>query len=149
VALGGAAVPAMFSVLGIKFFHSRPRVINDNALDESAFGTAKYRLKSARHKYKDLDREKGWAGEFVHWRNAEHLHSSIGYPRPNRLHVGRCDKTLAARHYLYVATKAASPRRRSGNTRNWTPICVVTVNPEKPEFIKTKLSNQDQQLIAA
>jgi len=56
---------------------------------------------------------------------------------------------MAARHHLYLAAQAANPRRWTRNTRNWTPIGAVTLNPEKPELFKTESSNQDKQAIAA
>jgi len=58
---------------------------------------------------------------------------------------------LAWREFGYVlqVAQAANPRRWTQNTRNWTPIGAVTLNPEKPELIKTESSNQDKQAIAA
>lgn len=38
---------------------------------------------------------------------------------------------LAARHALYQRARQRNPRRWSGPTRNWTPIAVVTLNPER------------------
>ena len=38
---------------------------------------------------------------------------------------------LAARHALYQQARQSNPRRWSGPTRNWTPIAVVTLNPER------------------
>jgi putative transposase len=50
---------------------------------------------------------------------------------------------------LKVEAQAANPRRWTRNTRNWTPIGAVTLNPEKPELIKTESSIQAKQAIAA
>jgi len=85
----------------------------------------------------------------VHWYNVEHLHSGIRYVSPNQRHAGHDHEILAARHHLYLAAQAANPRRWTRNTRNWTPIGAVTLNPENPELIKTESSNQDKQAIAA
>ncbi|NBT01246.1 MAG: hypothetical protein EBS61_11700, partial [Betaproteobacteria bacterium] len=41
------------------------------------------------------------------------------------------------------------PRRWTRNTRNWTPIGAVTLNPENPELIKTESSSQHKTAIAA
>ena len=48
-----------------------------------------------------------------------------------------------------ISSLMSNPRRWTRNTRNWTPIGAVTLNPEKPELIKTESSNQDKQAIAA
>jgi transposase InsO family protein len=147
--LKATTVLAMLHWLGIKPSYSRPRVSNDNAFAESAFRTAKYRPEYVRRGFKDLDQARDWASQFVHWYNVEHLHSGIRYVSPNQRHAGRDHEILAARHHLYLAAQAANPRRWTRNTRNWTPIGAVTLNPEKPELIKTKSSNQDKQAIAA
>ncbi len=38
---------------------------------------------------------------------------------------------LAGRHALYQAAREGNPRRWSGQTRDWTPIGAVTLNPER------------------
>jgi hypothetical protein len=48
---------------------------------------------------------------------------------------------------LYLAAQAANPRRWSRNTRNWTPIGAVTLNPENPELIKTQAFDQTKHPI--
>ncbi len=40
---------------------------------------------------------------------------------------------LAKRHAVYAEAKTATPRRWTGNTRNWTPIGDVTLNPRKDQ----------------
>jgi AbiV family abortive infection protein len=42
---------------------------------------------------------------------------------------------LTQRHSLNQAARAAKPERWSGNTRNWTPAAVVTLNPERKEAL--------------
>jgi hypothetical protein len=77
------------------------------------------------------------------------LHSGIRYVSPNQRHAGQDHRILAARHHLYLAAQATNPRRWTRNTRNWTPIGAITLNPEKLKLIKTESSNQDKQAIAA
>ena len=40
--------------------------------------------------------------------------------------------TVAKRVEVYATAKAKHPERWSGDTRNWTPIAAVTLNPDKP-----------------
>ena len=68
-------------------------------------------------------------GIFVHWYNEEHRHSSIRYVTPGQRHRGEDVAILAARKRLYEAAKQARPERWSGDTRNWTPINEVWLNP--------------------
>jgi len=77
------------------------------------------------------------------------LHSEIRYVSPNQRHAGQDHEFLAARHHPYLTAQAANPRRWTRNTRNWTPVSAVTLNPEIPELIKPESSNQDNQAIAA
>jgi hypothetical protein len=147
--LKATTVLAMLHWLGIKPSYSRPRVSNDNAFAESASRTAKYRPEYVRRGFKDLDQARDWASQFVHWYNVEQMHSGIRYVSPNQRHAGKDHELLAARHNLYLAAQAANPRSWTRNTRNWTTIGAVTLNPEKPEPIKTKPSNHDKQTIAS
>ena len=56
---------------------------------------------------------------------------------------------LAARHALYLQARERHPARWSGNTRNWTPIGAVTLNPERDSVVSEHLRSQDQQPLAA
>ncbi|MDP2869410.1 MAG: IS3 family transposase, partial [Methyloversatilis sp.] len=38
---------------------------------------------------------------------------------------------LAARHQTYLQARERNPRRWSGDTRDWSHIGVVTLNPER------------------
>ena len=40
---------------------------------------------------------------------------------------------LRQREEVYARAKAANPRRWSGNTRNWKPVTIVHLNPDKIE----------------
>jgi len=47
---------------------------------------------------------------------------------------------LAERHAIYQRARERNPRRWSGQTRNWTPISVVTLNPERASFVPSQTS---------
>jgi putative transposase len=61
--------------------------------------------------------------------------SGIRYVSPAQCHAGHDRDILAARHAVYVQAKAAHPRRWARHTRNWNPINVVTLNPERDSVI--------------
>ena len=48
---------------------------------------------------------------------------------PASRHVGQDHDILEARHRLYSEARQRNLRRWSGNTRNWTPVAAVTLNP--------------------
>ena len=129
--LKGTTVLAMLHWLGITPSHSRPRVSDDNAFAEALFRTAKYRPEFPTKGFADLQTAQDWARRFVHWYNHEHRHSGIRYVTPAQRHAGQDRPMLAARHALYQRARERHPRRWSGPTRNWTPIAVVTLNPER------------------
>jgi putative transposase len=129
--LKGITVLAMLHWLGIAPSHSRPRVSDDNAFAEALFRTAKYRPEFPTKGFADLEAARSWARRFVQWYNHEHRHSGIRYVTPAQRHVGQDGPMLAARHALYQRARDRHPRRWSGPTRNWTPIAIVTLNPER------------------
>jgi putative transposase len=138
--LKGTTVLAMLHWLGIAPSHSRPRVSDDNAFAEALFRTAKYRPEFPTKGFADLEAARHWARRFVHWYNHEHRHSGIRYVSPAQRHAGQDELMLAARHALYQQARARNPRRWSGPTRNWTPIAVVTLNPERDASPPSSLS---------
>ena len=139
----------MLNWLGVKPSYSRPRVSDDNAYAESLFRTAKYRPEFPTKGFADLEQARTWAAGFVHWYNIDHRHSGIRYVSPAQRHAGDDLAILAARHALYSRARALNPARWSGNTRNWSPIGVVTLNPERDCIIKTHSDNNDIQPLAA
>ena len=145
----GTTVLAMLEWLGVKPSYSRPRVSNDNAYAESLFRTAKYRPEFSPKGFADLDVARAWADGFVRWYNTEHRHSGIRYVTPEQRHSGQDHAILAARHALYTEAKAANPARWSGHTRNWKPVLVVTLNPERDSIINAHLKGIDKQPLAA
>ena len=147
--LKATSVLAMLYWLGVKPSYSRPRVSDDNAYVESLFRTAKYRPEFPDKGFADLDQARAWASDFVHWYNHEHRHSGIRYVSPAQRHAGEDTAILAARHELYVQARERNPRRWSGATRNWTPIEVVTLNPERDAVVKAHSGSVNKQPLAA
>ena len=147
--LKATTVLSMLYWLGIKPSYSRPRVSDDNAYAESLFRTAKYRPQFPVKGLATLDDARAWAGEFVHWYNVEHHHSGIRYVSPAERHDGRDVAILAARHALYQQARERNPARWSRDTRNWSPIGAVTLNPERDSVVAAHLESRDRQPLAA
>jgi putative transposase len=147
--LKATTVLAMLHWLGVKPSYSRPRVSDDNAFVESLFRTAKYRPEFPTKGFADLEQARAWAADFVGWYNHDHLHSGIRYVSPAQRHTGEDQTILAARHALYLRARERNPARWSGNTRNWTPIGAVTLNPEREAVIEMHLAGHHSQALAA
>jgi len=131
--LKATTVLAMLHWLGVKPSYSRPRVSDDNAYAEALFRTAKYRPEFPLEGFADEDAARAWASDFVRWYNHEHRHSGIRYVTPAQRHNGDDVAILEQRHRVYTEARERNPRRWSGRTRNWSPIEVVTLNPERPK----------------
>jgi putative transposase len=116
---------------------------------ESLFHTAKYRPEFPDKGFADLDHARAWAAAFVHWYNEQHLHSGIRYVSPADRHAGRDRDILAARHAVYLRARQEHPGRWSRHTRNWSPIGVVTLNPERDDIVRASTSREDIQSLAA
>jgi putative transposase len=129
--LKATTVLAMLWWLGVKPSYSRPRVSDDNAFVESLFKTAKYRPEFPANGFADLAAAREWARVFVHWYNNDHRHSGIRYVSPAQRHDGRDVQILAARDEVYRQARQRNPARWSRHTRDWTPITVVTLNPQR------------------
>ncbi len=147
--LKATTVLSMLNWLGVEPSYSRPRVSDDNAYAEALFRTAKYRPEFPVNGFADLEAARAWAADFVHWYNVEHRHSAIQYVSPSQRHEGEDQAILAARHALYLQAREKNPARWSGDTRNWTPIGAVTLNPERDCVIKAHLGCNDIQRLAA
>jgi transposase InsO family protein len=135
-------VLAMLHWLGIKPSYSRPRVSDDNAFIEAFFRTTKYRPKFPSKGFADLDAARCWVREFVSWYNHDHRHSAIRYVSPAERHAGQDRATLARRHLLYTQAREANPRRWARHTRNWQPIAVVTLNPERDSVVNAAVTSK-------
>jgi len=136
-------VLAFMTWLGITASHSRPRVSDDNAFVESLFRTAKYRPEFPVKGLTSLEQARQWASDFVHWYNHDHRHSGIRYVSPAQRHAGEDHAILQARHEVYEAARTRNPRRWTRATRNWTPITVVTLNPERDAVVRPPAANVD------
>jgi hypothetical protein len=99
------------------------------------FRTAKYRPEFSPTGFKDLEAARAWASSFVAWYNHQHLHSGIRYVSPADRHAGRDGEILKRRHDLYLQARERNPKRWSGQTRNWSRIDVVTLNPEREKAV--------------
>ena len=126
-------VLAMLHWLKIKPSYSRPRVSDDNAFVESLFRTAKYRPEYPSGGFADLEAARAWASRFVRWYNHEHLHSGIRYVSPADRHDGLDGEILQRRHAVYLQARERNPRRWARNTRNWSRVALVTLNPERED----------------
>jgi len=122
--------------LGITPSHSRPRVSNDNAYSESLFRTLKYCPQWPSQGFASLNEARDWVSRFVTWYNNEHRHSQIKFVTPAQRHQGEDKTILEKRNRVYKMAKLSAPARWSGNTRNWSPIGDVSLNPEKEDINK-------------
>jgi putative transposase len=138
--LKATTVLAMLHWLGIEPSYSRPRVSDDNAFAEALFRTAKYRPEFPLKGFADLETAREWAGRFVRWYNTVHRHSGIRYVTPAQRHAGQDGPVLAARHAVYQDARQRNPQRWSGPTRNWAPVGVVTLNPERDIIVRAATS---------
>lgn len=127
----GATMVATLQKLGVIPSLSRPAVSNDNPYSESLFKTMKYRSEYPSQRFSSLGHARRWVSKFVDWYNDEHRHSGIQFVTPAQRHAGQDTAVLTARKAVYAAAKARHPHRWSGATRNWNPVRVVHLNPDK------------------
>ena len=126
----GATMLATLQQLGIAASFSRPAVSNDNPYSESLFKTLKYRPDYPLKPFEDLPQARKWVADLVDWYNHEHRHSSIRVVTPSERHQGLDRELLAKRHQVYQAARQANPARWTGQSRNWTRIDCVLLNPD-------------------
>ena len=138
--LKATTVLAMLHWLGIMPSYSRPRVSDDNAFVEALFRTAKYR---------PIFPQKGFTISLPRGNGPIALSTGIimstvivAFAMSLRHNVmpGAIEMLLAERHAIYQRARERNPRRWSGQTRNWTPISVVTLNPERASFVPSQTS---------
>jgi transposase InsO family protein len=126
----GRTMVATLQWLGIVPSFSRPHVCNDNPYSEALFRTLKHTPAYPRLPFADREAARGWVTRFVNWYNSEHHHSAIRYVTPDERHSGVDVVILARRHALYEQARRRKPERWPRNTRNWTPLGTVVLNPE-------------------
>jgi putative transposase len=126
----GSTMIATLQRLGIVPSFSRPHVCTDNPYSEALFRTLKHTPVYPRLPFADLEAARRWVARFVGWYNSEHRHSAIRYVTPDERHTGADLLLLARRHALYERARNRRPERWPRQTRNWTPIGIVALNPE-------------------
>ena len=129
----GATMLATLQKLGVVPSFSRPSVSNDNPYSESLFRTMKYRPEYPLKPFDNIEQAQSWVDGFVFWYNTQHLHSSIRYVTPDDRHFGREEHILANRRKVYEKARSQNPNRWSKNIRNWNPVRMVWLNPEKKD----------------
>ena len=132
----GATLLATLQQLGVIPSFSRPSVSNDNPYSESLFRTLKYRPDYPEHPFATLQAARDWMQGFVDWYNQQHLHSAIKFVTPEQRHNGQDVAILAQRQQLYLKARSNKPERWRGSIRNWEPITVVYLNPDKQQTKK-------------
>jgi len=125
----GRTMVATLQWLGIVPSFSRPHVSNDNPYSEALFRTLKHTSGYPRWPFADLEAASRWVARFIVWYNTEHRHSAIHFVTPAERHAGADVTILSHRHDLYERARRSNPERWTRNTRNWTPIAVVMLNP--------------------
>jgi putative transposase len=129
----GATMLATLQTLGILPSFSRPAVSDDNPYSEALFKTLKYRPNYPARPFAELTQARRWVASFVDWYNLEHRHSGIQFVTPEQRHSGQDRTILKQRQAVYEAAKKQRPERWRGNIRNWDPVRVVYLNPDKED----------------
>jgi transposase InsO family protein len=127
----GATMLVTVERLGVLASFSRPRMSNDNPFSEAFFHTLKNRPEYPTQPFADLAAARAWVATVVRWYNTAHLHRAIRFVTLADRHAGRDTALLRARQAVYDAARDRHPERWGGDTRNWTPIAIVTLNPER------------------
>jgi putative transposase len=128
----GSTLRAKLESLGIVSSYSRPRVSNDNPYVESLFKTLKYCPQWPTKGFSTLENARKWMLKFEQFYNHEHRHSGIRYVTPSERHGLKDVALLGQRKVVYELAKSKYPERWSGRqTRNWTPVGAVSLNPDR------------------
>lgn len=109
---------ATLQQLGVMPSVSRPACSNDNPFSESLFETMKYRP------------------IYIH----KPFDSLLNFVTSAQRHAGQDVALLSKRVGIYEAAKAKNPRCWSCTTRNWQPVAIVHLKPDKstPKTVKTQ-----------
>jgi putative transposase len=128
-AMRGQTLLVKLRDLGATASFSRPHTSNDNPFSEALFRTMKYRPDYPDRPFATVEAAQAWVDAFVRWYNDDHQHSGIRFVTPSERHAGEDIAILENRRRVYQAARARAPRRWSRETRNWTPVAVVCLNP--------------------
>lgn len=126
--------------LGVIPSFSRPHVSDDNPYSEALFRTLKHTPAYPHVPFANLGCAARWVERFVAWYNFEHRHSGIRYVTPDQRHCGRENAILDRRHALYQRARSANPERWSRQTRNWAPVGLVVLNPQRPSVATAEVA---------
>lgn len=135
----GSTMLATLQGLGVVASFSRPGVSDDNPYSEALFRTLKYRPEYPSGPFASLEAASLWVEDFVSWYNTEHLHSGIRFVTPDDRHSGRDLEILNQRRKVYEQARSQNPQRWSRRIRNWKPVEMVYLNPEKTIDETTRL----------
>lgn len=138
----GQTMQAMMHDLGVIASRSRPSVSNDNPYSESLFATLKHRPLMPVKPFESIEQARQWTIGLVDWYNQEHRHSAIKFVTPEQRHLGQDGQLLQQRTQVYAQARDMHPERWSKNTRDWSRVTEVHLNPDKPDF---KEPNQPQK----
>jgi putative transposase len=82
--------------------------------------------------FSTLENARKWMLKFEQFYNHEHRHSGIRYVTPSERHGLKDVALLGQRKVVYELAKSKYPERWSGRqTRNWTPVGAVSLNPDR------------------
>ena len=98
--------------------------------------------------FADLGLARACAARFARGYHHEHSHSGIRCMRPARRHAGDATAVLAARHELYRQARQRNPQRCSGDTRDWTPVGAVTLDPARDAIVAPRRAAGEVPLAA-
>ena len=150
--LKGATAQALLGRLGITASFSRPRVSDDNAYAEALFRTLKYSPGFPRQGFVTLTAARDWVQAFADGYNTVHRHRSI-QPACRRqvCHAAAATQRRGRGHPARVPCAVSSGTTPtsdplvpepaegwSGDTRNWSHIREVWLNPENDRALTTK-----------
>lgn len=135
---GSSMLETMYN-LGVVSSFNRPRVSNDNAYAESIFRTCKYRPNYPYKGFEDIEHARDWVLKFTSWYNHDHRHSGIKFVTPHQRHTGQDVNVLESRTMVYERAKQKNPKRWSGNTRDWSWISQVWLNPDDERVVLEKI----------
>lgn len=145
----GATMLAMLEKLGVIPSFSRPSVSDNNPYSEALFKTLKYHPTfPMMNKFATIYEARIWCEKFVEWYNKQHLHSALKFVTPEQRHNGEDTLVRQKRCAVYEEAKKRNPQRWASNTRNWSLINIVTLNPNKKLNLNKKENDDELKLVA-